>query len=46
VEETVEVEAVAKAVAVEAVAEEAMETVADGAEEASVWSPQPRSQRN
>ncbi len=40
-EETVEVEAVAKAVA-----EEAMETVADGAEEASVWSPQLLPRRN
>jgi hypothetical protein len=40
------VEAVAKVVAEEAVAEEAMETVAEGAVEASVWSPQPRSRRN
>ncbi len=35
-----------EAVAGEAVAGEAMETVAEGAVEASVWSPQPRSRRN
>ncbi len=49
-EETVEVEAVVEAVVAkaveEAVAVEAMETVVEGAEEASVWSPQPRSRRN
>jgi hypothetical protein len=37
----VEVEAVVVVVAEEAVAEEAMETVAEGAVEASVWSPGP-----